>query len=78
MEWTVKPEAKNGWSEVQTFDVERVLRHAPSRSPPAVLAWLTTHWGTSDRLRQVHALAAPRPVAVAPGGPVALVNRGPT
>ena len=77
MEWTVKPEAKNGWSEVQTFDVERVLRRPPSRSPPAALAWLTTRWGTSDRLRQVLRPQS-QAVAVAPGGPVALVNRGPT
>ena len=28
MEWTVKLEAKDGWGEVQTFDVGRISRHA--------------------------------------------------
>lgn len=28
---------------------------------PAALAWLAEHWGTTDRLRQVHERAKPRP-----------------
>ena len=28
---------------------------------PAALAWLTEHWGTTDRLRKVHQRAKPRP-----------------
>jgi hypothetical protein len=50
-----------------------VLRLGPN--DPAALAWLTTHWGTSDRLRQVHALAAPRPGRRR--GPHELVRGGP-
>ena len=35
---------------------------------PAALAWLTEHWGTTDRLRQVHAQAKPRPGRRLPAG----------
>lgn len=35
---------------------------------PAALAWLDEHWGTTDRLRQVHQRAKPRPGRRLPAG----------
>jgi hypothetical protein len=65
--------ARIGRSQACPFDLH-VLLPVPASvlalgpNDPAALAWLTTHWGTSDRLRQVHALAAPRPGRRLPAG----------
>jgi hypothetical protein len=65
--------ARIGRSRACPFDLH-VLLPVPTSvlalgpNDPAALAWLTTHWGTSDRLRQVHALAAPRPGRRLPAG----------
>jgi hypothetical protein len=65
--------ARIGRSRVCPFDLH-VLLPVPASvlalgpNDPAALAWLIAHWGTSDRLRQVHALAAPHPGRRLPAG----------
>ena len=43
-----------------------ILQQGPTH--PAVLAWLTQHWGVSDGLRQVSELSDPRPGCRLPKG----------
>jgi hypothetical protein len=65
--------ARIGRSQGCPFDLH-VLLPVPASvlelgpNDPAALAWLTAHWGTTDRVRQVHTLAAPRPGRRLPAG----------
>jgi hypothetical protein len=55
-----------GYSRACPLDLHAVLPIpqeilALGPTDPAALAWLAEHWGTTDRLRQVHERAKPRP-----------------
>ena len=68
-----KATAQIGYSRACPLDLHALLP-IPSRilalgpTDPAALVWLTAHWGTTDRLRQVRALAKPRPGRRLPAG----------
>jgi hypothetical protein len=45
---------------------DKILHLGPAN--PAALAWLKSHWGTQDQLRQINALAKPGPGRRLPSG----------
>jgi hypothetical protein len=58
--------ARIGYGWACPLDLHALLPMPPGflalgPTDPATLAWLTEHWGTSDRLRQVHERVRPRP-----------------
>jgi hypothetical protein len=61
-----KAAALVGNSHACSFDLQvllpipdKILQLGPAN--PAALAWLKSHWGTQDRLRQINALSKPGP-----------------
>ena len=65
--------AQIGYSRACPLDLHALLPIPPeilalSPTDPVALAWLAEHWGTTDRLRQVHERAKPRPGRRLPAG----------